>query len=568
MNSTIVKIGENVYPFENLFATKCTLRRKNQSPDELSITIAGDFNTDVWRYGETIELWQDARRRFVGKIEKATIKESFKARNLEILAKNPLADFEKIIFQQKSLVWCNGNLIEKFRSKVLLGQNFEGEKINASEQARQIINYAISKGARCKIGEIDIDNETLFDERTDLTCAEALRLVLKWSPACCLYFDYSQKGEPIINILKRTSLEEKNIDVTNQTVKNFSANRRDDLAVSSVTIKYERENISGENAFLELEEDIYPPDSESGAIGSVVMYVELGGTKAICQKHTIKTETINVNSKQWWKEHVNFLNELDDFDILEVSRNGALSKELVEGTIVAEMNKNFERDTITGTFFCVDKNGSEVTKKFTLKMVTTNASSGVYQIWRKKEFAEPTPQGLAKAIFDAASALQFDGEAILLQTKIEDVFAKNVSIKKSQAYISAAMPAYWAEEDLFKNSVKIKFGPPKHLYADDIAEIFRINRSRKIATFSTNSSSGKISASTIVIGGENATTQESIGEEKYARMILNNQQLANFIDLNCADLEDGQTAKFMETYVCFNGELAKASIISTNPSII
>ncbi len=568
MSSPIVKVGSIEFPIENLNATKCSLRRKNQSSDELAITISGDIQFSNWQYGETVELWQNGVRRFFGKIEKSSRRESFKNKCLDVVVKSPFADFEKIIFQQRSLVWNNGTLVQKYRSKVVLGLDFNGEKLSAEQQARNIIEYAISQGAQCRLGEIDIESEMLFDECTDITCAEALKRVLKWSPACCLFFDYSQDGLPTVNILKRTSLESATINADNGTVKNFSANRRDDLAISSVTIKYERENISGENSYLELEEDVYPPNTENGAIGAVVMYVELGGAKSVCQRHTIATETVNINSKDWWRQHVSFLNEVANFNILETSRNGRLSKELVEGTIVDEMNCDFESDTICGTFFCVDKNGSELTKKIALKMVTTNASSGTFQIWTRKEIAETAPQGLARAVYEAASALQFDGEAELFDTKIENVFAKNVSIQEGENQISSSMPSYWCEENLLKNSVKIKFGPPKHLYADDIAEIFRINRSRKISNLSINSSSGKISASTIVIGGKNATTTEADSDETYARMVIHNQNLSNAIDLNCADLNTGQIANFKEAYVCINGELAKAHIISTSPIFV
>ena len=130
------------------------------------------------------------------------------------------------------------------------------------------------------------------------------------------------------------------------------------------------------------------------------------------------------------------------------------------------------------------------------------------------------------------------------------------------------MPAYWSEENLLRNNLKIKFGPPKHLYTDDIAEIFRINRSRKISSQSVDTSSGKITASTVVIGGQNASTLEAESNNEYSRMIINTTNSEKSIDLNPSELNSGQTAKLTDAYVCYNGELARAFILSTAPTLV
>ena len=567
MNSLSLKIATQEFPLEDLKVIKCILRRKNLSADDLVLEKNDAPAIDSLQYETPIELWQDGTCRFAGQIEKIRHKGSYTSSTKEIIAQNAFAEFEKIIFQQKSFVYCNNILSVRDRSKVVLGQAFDGTKLSVSEQAKQIINYAISKSVRCEIGTIDIDCEMLFDECIDITCADALKRILKWSPACCLFFDYSTTI-PTINILKRTSLEDSSIDVECGLVKSFNANKRDDLAVSSVAIKYERENVYDGEAFLEFEEDIYPQNADVGGRRSAVMYVELAGAKSVCQKHSIKTETIQTDSKQWWKNHVSFLNEVDDFDIVEVSRLSKLSNELVEGTIIEDMNCNFERDTISGTFFYTAQDGSELTKKIALKLVATSASTGTFYIWKQKQTAERAPIGLARAIYEASCVLQYDGEINIFDRKTEDFFAKNISIYKGSEQISSLMPAYWSEENLLRNNLKIKFGPPKHLYTDDIAEIFRINRSRKISSQSVDTSSGKITASTVVIGGQNASTLEAESNNEYSRMIINTTNSEKSIDLNPSELNSAQTAKLTDAYVCYNGELARAFILSTAPTLV
>lgn len=105
----------------------------------------------------------------------------------------------------------------------------------------------------------------ILDEAKDLSCAEALLRVLKWTPNCAAFFDYSAQGNPKINVLSRSSLPTIEIDAQSSGVKSVSVASRPDLKVESVSIKYERVHSQNEFSWLTVDEDIYPPDSPSAA---------------------------------------------------------------------------------------------------------------------------------------------------------------------------------------------------------------------------------------------------------------------------------------------------------------
>ena len=562
-----LKISNKHFSLKDVNALSAFIKRKNLSSDELSIEVPHDSNLPC-NYGDVVELWQDSSRRFKGKISQIIKEHSHKTNIKKIVIKNAFEELSQIVFQQPVYILKNNILTKKFRSKVLLGASSTGSKMSINDTTKEILTYAISQGADFKIGEIDIDGDLLFDECVDITCANALCKILRWSPSCLLWFDYSGNESPTINIKKRSSTDEITLNASSGNIKSYRANRRDDLVIDAVEIKYERLNNQDGNTYLDLFEDIYPLEQSTttSVNKKIVMNVDLAGYKNTSQKNVIKTHSIQEKSKQWWKDHVAILAEIDDFEILQTSRLGKLSNELVEGSISDSMNLNAEYDTITGEFSYKDERGSEITKTISIKMATTSASSGTYTTLIPNERAEQPPVGLAKAIYEATNALQYDGEIQILKAKAEDYFGKRISIFEENKQISHSSPIYYVQENLFSNTLNIKFGPPKHLYPDDISELFRINRSRKITTLSLRSDTGTISANTVVLGGKTANTFSEEISTNYSRLIIGNANQS--IDINSNDLQVGDSAKFTEVYVCVNGMLAKAKIISSTPNII
>ena len=564
MNQLKIRIANSEVALGTPPVLGCVLRRKNLACDELSAEFKPTPLSKSWKYGDTVEVFDSNRRIFRGKISQTTAAESGARDAVKILAKNAFEELEQIVYQQNIMAYSNGILAVRKTSRVVLGKTKAGAKISLAKQAKDIIDYAAGLGADLRAGTIDIDADMVFDECRDISCAEALCRVLKWSPSCRLFFDYSGTGAPTVNIIKRSSLENVSVETHGGLVKKYSAKSRDDLSVNAVSIKYERESSVGGDTYLEFFEDNYPQNAATEK-KAIVMNVELAGAKSAIESTTIKTQTIRPESKQWWKDHVAFLADIDDFEIGEYSREGTLGYELVEGCISPSVNCRYERDTVKAQINYIDEFGSGISKNFAVKMLTTSAQTGTYTRRTLSQTTEPVPTGLAKAVYAAASPILYDGYVQIIGGKSGDFFGKCLSLKVKGTPITAPTPVYATEENLGEDTLIVKFGPSKHLYPDNIVELFRINRCRKTSTLTLDSNSGKISASTSVSISAVPETQAAEISAQYSRMVIKNQDNTKVVDINSEALSSGETLALRECYVCESGYLAKAKFFMTEP---
>lgn len=563
MTTATIKAGGSSLSLNDLKCLKCILTRQNLSSDTLDTEFDDSSDAQNWKYGQTIELFDGSLKKFRGKISQIYKVEDEKNPKIRVVAKNAFEELEQIVYQQRTLAYSNGILSGHSISRVVLGRAFNGLKLTVAEQARDILEYALSLNADFQIGTIDLDSKMVFDECRDISCAEALCRVLKWSPSCRMYFDYNTPGAPLLHIIKLSALENADLQTHSGLVRNYSAKRREDLSASSVSIKYERENTVDDASYLEIYEDRYPADSVPDK-KTIVMEVELSGSKAYVQSTTIKTQTIRPESKDWWRDHVACLQDLEDFELISYSRSGELSYELVEGCINETLNCDYEKDTIKGKISYTDSDGSVVTKDISIRMVTTTAQSGTYSRRVLTQTVEEIPSGLAKAIYEAASPVQYDGSVQIVGGKIENYFGKNITLYRHEEAITLPTPVYYGEEDIANNLLSLKFGPSKNLYPDNIVELFRINRSRKVSELWLDSSSGKINASTSVTIGTVSDTQVE-NENSFSRLVISSKENDKRIDLNPEELEADETLSLHESYVLYNGYLCKAKIFMTEP---
>ena len=72
----------------------------------------------------------------------------------------------------------------------------------------------------------------------------------------------------------------------------------------------------------------------------------------------------------------------------------------------------------------------------------------------------------------------------------------------------------------------IKFGPPKHLYPDNIDELFRINRNRKVSEDSTTRTFAKISPQEADLSQSKAEINGSEGDCAYERLVISDSENA------------------------------------------
>lgn len=569
--SAVFKLNGSV--LDNARISKAVLERGNSCPDKLVLEVFdaenGAFAVSA---GDSAEFWSDGVRRFCGFVSKSPRTLSALSHGVEIVAESPWGELEQIVYQQlwNSAETLSGEVVLSpvMRSKVVLGQNSAGEKIGVAQQVRDILEYAISCGAALQVGTIDVSAEMILDEAKDLSCAEALLRVLKWTPNCAVFFDYSVSGNPKLNVLSRANLPVAEVDAGANFVKSVSVASRPDLKVESVSIKYERVHTQNEFSWLTVEDDVYPPNSSGAAKNALVMSVELAGLKQSCQIHEIKCRTIQINSLDWWKDKLPDLADYEDLNLLSSSRESRLSRELEEGTIMSSMGFAAETDLIKGTFEYTGENGSYIRKTVSIRTVATNAVTGTYSVWTTQRESEPRPQGLAQAIYESACDMQYEADITMLERRASDFIGKKILLLNADSgWESIKIPVVSVSEDIMKSTLRVKCGPPKHLYPDNIAELFRINRQRKSPDDFLTRADGKVATASVRISGLSAGRDTSLESSQYSRLVVEDEKTESGIDLDSRSLGENKKAGFCELHFCYEGKLAVAKFLMTEPEI-
>ncbi len=552
-----------------LGVASAVISKKCSAADELKITFSSPSETQEISIGDKIEAFYGDIRKFCGRVERMPVLMSGKAQKTWLVARNAWSEMEEIVYQQPWKRFSGNEEASVFRSKIVLGQNENGEEIKVGEQLRDIATLAKSSGANFEIGTIDIDNDMLLDEARDLSCAQAILRTLKWAPNSVIFFDYTKGDTPIFNALKRSSINDESIILNDESVLSLSVTERPDLALRGVSIKYERENTENGNSYLEVFEEKYPENLPSDAKRILVMSVDLDGRRSTTNSYQIRCETIDLQSVQWWKEHIPSLKN-HDISIEETAiSNTTYKRELVKGSIVAGMNFQTERATATAKMKYSEDDGSIFTKDVATNLLTTNAFTGTYEIQRTSQYAESVKQGLAKSIYDAAKEIQFEGSITLLNSLSRDFIAKRLNIisQENPNWASINSTIVSVEENLAEETTTLKFGPPKHLYPDEIAELFRINRTRKISDTPATRASSKLSSTGGDLSSDAPLENGTEGNVYYQRLLVSsgeNNSKKN-IDINASDIKEKEVAKMREIYLCHNGYLAKAKVLMTNP---
>ena len=567
-----LKINSVSKPIEDWGVSKAKIQRKNCACDTFEATFILPAEIEGIAPGDIIEIFDGESRIFFGSVSKLSVAKNGGSSEMEMLAKNPWSDLEECVYQQK---WAlrsmeNGALVlgNTLRSRVVLGQDNNGNKIDIADQISDILGFAISCGAKFQISQILADGEMLFDEILDLSCAESLLRVLKWIPNTSVYFDYNTPGYPSINVIPRTMLSTVQTDIAAGNVRSFEVSPRPDLKLNGVSIKYESENIVDGVSSLGVSEDNYPSTFNSKSMRGLVMSVELDGLRSTCQSYYAECETINESSVRWWKKHVPELENAEGIVIESASRKGYLSRELVSGSLPLNSSVSTEPDTVSGVISFIDpdeNDNSIVIKKFDVKLISTNAATGTYNIWTSSQSPEIAPNGLAKAIYDSSSEMQYEGKISILGADAADFIGKKISIQgDSQALAQMAVPVVSASQDLYSGILDVNFGPPKHLYPDNIAELFRINRNRNFSFSASTRATGKISASTTCsMSGVSAASE--VTASRSSKLIIQTTDGGQQIKLNTKDLGNSSGAMFREVAICYNGRGAKARFLMTEP---
>lgn len=267
-------------------------RRKSQDVDTVTFTAPGRAvdAAPLFAPKSTVTIQRNGVVWFVGIVTKYPGDGSARGENQSYELSGPWWYLDNLVCRQ---TWKTlAGTATALSTRMILGQDISGHRITTGAVITEALNYAISAGAPFAIGTIDPNILPPINEVKDITCAEAVRSMLKWHPDCTEYFDYSATP-PTLHIRQRANLTPVSLAVGQaplSAIKGITS--RQDLQVPSVVIHYEiTGNVSGQPTFNILV-DAAPAGATGQEFGGVCCTIPLRGETLTTVTQRIVTRAI------------------------------------------------------------------------------------------------------------------------------------------------------------------------------------------------------------------------------------------------------------------------------------
>jgi hypothetical protein len=275
----------------------------------------------------------------------------------------------------------------------------------------------------------------------------------------------------------------------------------------------------------------------------MVMTLDLSGARATYQKQPVRTAPIPQTDSSdgvvpWWQSKFPWLNDFDASDLEIVSGTQTLTienpgnypgltpadlpNELLSGSIAAWMNLNAAPLLVSATMQYTGETTDEASAVFDAnnqrvlytRVTGTNAQTQTYSRLTSETEAEPVPAGLAQALYDATSVVQYDGVLELTEQECSGQGTPGVLLNLSGGraeWATMAAQIQRVEEQIDLGITKITVGPAKHLGQSDLTTLMRANRSRRISFRLGERTSGSGSGNAAKVqGGELTPRSDSV----------------------------------------------------------
>lgn len=517
MAAWTLKYGELAQTFEDWGLSGLQRTRTSLAADTCSFVADGaEFDSEeMFAYKALVRVFRDGVQWFCGRV-KTIPRQGAQDENLSYSLEGPWWDLERCTLQQ---VWkTNGGASEVRLGRIILGQADDGSPLNTGGQITAVLNFAIAQGAYFQVGTIAPALALRFEELKDLTCAEAVRRLMRLHPDHVAAFDYSTEI-PTLNILPRASLPAANLayGTDEYTLSGIQITPRYDLQLPAVIINYERTINDNGTILIDPVVRIAPPDYAGSLLDVPVFTIPLRGWSRVTTKQKVKVRDIKDNdgsantdaTKKYWQTQIAALRDVDlaDIELLdledkvmptapagvkflrrledpeELDEEGepiefedSLGKELIEGAIAPWMPNTVkaQRQTIT-VRINVRREGAKV---WTCPIMATNASSRTY---RSSETTpgEDVPVGIETSLYAALSALQWSGSVTIAQEEatglaglgnVINIFGGRVAWETMNALVQSE------EVDVDNGATNLMFGPPAQLGPQDMLELLRISK--------------------------------------------------------------------------------------------
>lgn len=503
----------------------------NQTVDRVTFSApaAAADGSALFPYRSTVRILRNSVLWFTGLCLTQPRHAQPSAESIDYELAGPWWYLEHCIYQQIWRMWdataTPPALANLEKSRVILLQDDQGHPISTGDQIKAVITYAISKGAPIALGTVDPDIMLPTDERVDITCADVITQMLRFSPDCVAFWDYSTTL-PTFHCRKSSNMEPITLSAFGQPASSLAITPRYDLQAPGVVVRFEMVNTNGDDSSPQC---IIQSAGVTTDWETIVSTIQLSGSQNTWVSQKIKTDVWPTNEYDatWWKAHDPTLNEackatdangaarahIANLSFYAVTlgqsgRSGALSlpRFLTEGQIqdwmiAAPLDIVQEEETLTvlAEYDIVDAAGNVLCHKkeveTTFKAISTDAVTKTYRQSQDTSSGELIPEHMADKLFDAWGRLYWQGDIQLTEEECGTRLLRPGSVIN----LVGGLPDWTVMdgivqqvvEDVDQGITRISFGPPRHLGADDLLELLRGLRTRKVSTHRLSKNSGK-----------------------------------------------------------------------------
>jgi len=524
-----------------------TRERINQMTDMVTFraeATASDADP-IFAHGSTVRLFQNGTPWFYGRVVQVPGRAAAKAEEQLYRLAGPWWYLENLVFQQ-AWVTTDGTdptLISTNKSRLILSQAADGTKLATGPAILEVLAYATARGVPITVGTVTPDAIAPYAEALDRSCAEVIRNFLRWTPDATAAFDYSTTPYPTLSILRRADAPTVTLPAYGAPISGLDLTPRHDLQVPAVVLKFEQTNDIDGDTFTSLIVQPAPLTATGDELGALVMTLDLSGARATYQKQPVRTAFIPPSDTSagvidWWKGKFPWLKDFDDTDLSVVTGTQTLAienptnypgitlsnlpNELLEGSIAAWMGLYAAPLLVSATLQYSGTATDESSAVFDAtnqrvvytRVIGTNAETQTYSRLTSETEAEPVPEGLAQALYDAASALQYDGVLELTEQECSGVATPGALLNLTGGraeWATMAAQIQRVEEMIDLGQTKITVGPSKQLGHADLAKLLRVNRTRRVSYRLGERTSGSGSGNAAKVqGGQQLPRSDSV----------------------------------------------------------
>ncbi|MDD5676579.1 MAG: hypothetical protein PHW60_01130 [Kiritimatiellae bacterium] len=567
--------------------------RVSQAEDTVSFTAPGLYDAaELFPYGSTITLsykndssgavapW------FYGRVVQVPRSGSGTEESMDYELAGPWWFLDNLVYQQ---IWSAGmrpqpytlaedevklgeetigetpdevvyDLIGVYKSRVILGQDPAGDPRSSGEVITDVINYAIASGAPIQLDPedpIEPDLEIPFDEQQDITCAEAIRRMLRWSPDAVTWFDYSTTPYPTFHCARRSALESLSLalqpssgsQISNNQISNLQVIPRSDLIVPAVVLKFEQTNTIDGTEYESIVIDKFPLAATGREFAALTATLQLAGFQANYVTQKVVSTLIPLIEDSFWTAHdPTYLTTGTQVSAVigsSIKSATPYDYELKEGQIQDWMTGKHAREVtytaqVRTTTFDTDLTTKlkEEIRSVSCTIITTDAVSNTYTQLASLVTGESIPVGLAKALYDSLHPLQYEGSVTLTEEECCSTVATALRAASGFVLNLTGGLTSWetmnaliqkVDEDVDSGRTTISFGPAEQLSPQDLVERLRANRGRGVAFSFIKRTTGESSSgsATVALSGPTPllNTAGASGQTKLLVVTNNTQKI-------------------------------------------